>query len=302
MSAAAQAWEPGRNAVHRLLQLCDVLAIALNRFRQRSFKLPCPPDLQFALERDRLQNDYFAITNAVFPNSDTAPQNTAFRLATDAVAEMVRAGSSDEQSVRTAQEWISSIGWILVPYPYPQWTTATEMHIPFEQDGRTLERHGGVRQGLLVALAKVGQSLPTHIVQRASLAVHSWSQSQVEPVTQAQLLDWVRETHPADIPAPATPPPTGTGGNEGGKANASFKQLLLAAIDESDLSKAEAKVIRIIAEKNGSVPIVDANTLCNCDALSAFKRAKTKLRKCGWQLHQHHESLCAKPLKQRGRN
>lgn len=95
--------------------------------------------------------------------------------------------------------------------------------------------------------------------------------------------------------------PDGARGSEEGKPGVVFKELL-NVIDEAGLSKMEAKVVRVIAERNGSVPIVDANTLCDCDALSAFKRAKPKLRKCGWHLRQHHSELRAEPLKKRVRN
>lgn len=99
--------------------------------------------------------------------------------------------------------------------------------------------------------------------------------------------------------SPSVPPSVGTEKNEGGNANDAFAKLL-TVIDASGLNRTEAKVVRVIAEKRGSVPIVDANTLCDCDALSAFKRAKPKLRKLGWVLRQHHSKLCIAPLKKSG--
>ena len=237
MPTASHGLEPGRNAVHRLLQLCDVLAIALNRFRQLSFRLPIPPDPQFDSERGHLRANYFAVTAAVFPKADIAPQHTAFRLTTDAIAELVRAGSKDEEPVAAAQTWLTAVGWILVPHEYPQWTLSPEAHEPFDREGRTLEQHSRVRAGLLAALARVGSSIPVHVQQRAGLATHAWSPSVAEPVTQVQLLDWLRETEPADIPAHApvaaappptvlAPPPVGTGQSEGGKPPADAGELL----------------------------------------------------------------------------
>ena len=67
-------WNPGGNAVHRLIQIIDVLAIALNRARQLSFKLPAYRDAGYRTERDRLLEDDMAITHAVFPPADLAPQ------------------------------------------------------------------------------------------------------------------------------------------------------------------------------------------------------------------------------------
>jgi hypothetical protein len=72
---------------------------------------------------------------------------------------------------------------------------------------------------------------------------------------------------------------------------------LLDAAEKANLSMLESKVLKIIAEKGGKLSIVNANTLCEGDALSAFKRAKPKMKKQGWELHQHNNHLCAKPHK-----
>src|SRR5689334_15108516 len=107
-------WEPNRNAVHRLMQLLDVLAIAFNRFRQLSFKLPPYRDERFQAERQRLRDDFREIKVAVFPRSDIAPQYTAARLANAAVAELANCGSQDETPIRQAQDWMIAVGWVLV--------------------------------------------------------------------------------------------------------------------------------------------------------------------------------------------
>src|SRR5262249_52169637 len=110
MSEAVPQWEPGRNAVHRLIQLLDVLAIAFNRFRQLSFQLPHPHDARFGAERKRLWDDLSAVRLAVFPPEDIAPQHTAVALADRAVAELARAGSKDEAVVREAAQWLAQVG------------------------------------------------------------------------------------------------------------------------------------------------------------------------------------------------
>ncbi len=189
-------WEPDRNAVHRLIQLADVLAIALNRFRQLSFHLPHPPDEQFDTKRHHLQADYFEITKAIFQTGDMAPQYTAFRIATAAVAELVRAGSRDESPVGAAQEWLTSVGWIMVPHVAPQWTMQPDQWKAFESEGHLLGEYTKVRMGLIAALARIGQTVPNAIHQRHALAVHPWSPPS-GPITQEQLLEWVAETeHP----------------------------------------------------------------------------------------------------------
>src|SRR4051794_15825320 len=78
-------WEPDRNAVHRLVQIIDVLAIAFNRFRQLSFKLPQPGSAdytphRFTAEQERLWDAFSEVKRAVFPVADVAPQYTAASL------------------------------------------------------------------------------------------------------------------------------------------------------------------------------------------------------------------------------
>ena len=110
-------WEPSRNAVHGLIQLIDVLAIALNRFRQLSFKLPHHHDDGYHDQRRRLLADYTAVKRAAFPTADVAPQYTAARIANRAVAELSRVGSPDEAVVREAQQWVAAVGWVLETVP-----------------------------------------------------------------------------------------------------------------------------------------------------------------------------------------
>lgn len=71
---------------------------------------------------------------------------------------------------------------------------------------------------------------------------------------------------------------------------------LLSAAESAELKGMEARVVTLIAEQGGRVKIADADTLCSGDALSAFKRAKPKLKKLGWELSQRDNQLCAKRL------
>ena len=192
MSTAA-AWEPARNAVHRLLQLIDVLAIALNRFRQLSFKLPPYSNPQFHSERERLQADYHGVTRAIFPTADIAPQYTAARIANLAVAELARAGSKDEQAVRDAQAWLADTGWILVPCAAPQ-APESPLWERFMREGQALTQYNPVRQQLFATLARVGQTVPDEIVRRDRLASCPLMHEGEEPIPQDVLLRLVRET------------------------------------------------------------------------------------------------------------
>jgi hypothetical protein len=90
---------------------------------------------------------------------------------------------------------------------------------------------------------------------------------------------------------PSSPPPTDT----------NSLAALLVAVDKAELIGMEAKVVKIIAEKGGKVAVADAETRCGGDAVSAFKRAKPKMKKQGWNLHQQNNQLCAKPLPPKGR-
>src|SRR5262245_59477647 len=105
---SAGSWEPDRSAVHRLIQIVDILAIALNQYRQSSFTVTSQAKPDYTPERrqtqlSRLVADYCQIKYAVFAGEYVAPQYLADALATEAIAELVRQGSSDhEGAVRRA--------------------------------------------------------------------------------------------------------------------------------------------------------------------------------------------------------
>lgn len=136
----APPWNPAGNAVHHLVQLIDVLAIAFNRFRQLSFKLPHHRDARYQPERQRLWDDYFAVRRAIFPAADIAPQHTAARRGHAAVAELARRGSTDEARVRDAQRWLTELGWGLVPHVAP-FEPHSGFWKPFNGKGHLLSQH-----------------------------------------------------------------------------------------------------------------------------------------------------------------
>jgi hypothetical protein len=200
-------WEPGRNAVHGLIQLIDVLAIALGRFQQSSFELPAHDDPAFPAESKRLWDDYSEIAHAVFPRADVAPQHTAARLAYLAVAELVRAGSRDVTAVDDAQRWMSDRGWILVPHVAPKGVDSEQWQ-PFNSEAELLSQHGLLRHRLFAALAQVGQTVPDEVVQRGKLAVWPLGHAGGGPVPQPLLLGWVREAaRSSDAPSSRGSPP-----------------------------------------------------------------------------------------------
>jgi hypothetical protein len=197
MSDPFARWEPDRNAVHRLIQLLDVLAIAFNRFRQLSFQLPEPDtsaDWQVAL--DRLRHDYSEIVRAVCPREDTAPQYTALTLADEAVAELVRAGVRDQEAVvRRAQQLFTALGWCS-PRPAPH-SPHCETWKAFNGEGELLTDYLAVRPALLAALARTGQTVPRSIRRRDAEAFKPLVYDGEQPIPNSVLLGWVAETEPA---------------------------------------------------------------------------------------------------------
>jgi hypothetical protein len=208
MSDAVPRWEPSRNAVHRLIQLLDVLAIAFNRFRELSFHLPRrdSPDYteeQFRAGRQRLWDDFSAVKRAVFPREDIASQHTAAALADAAVAEMVRAGSRDEVTVRQAAQWLCDVGRVFAPHvslSTPFCPTAKA----FDAEGELLQQYLPHRRNLLAALARVGQTVPDQVVRRQYLAFGPHVHDGEEPVPQGVLLGWVAEAKPHSDPGAAS--------------------------------------------------------------------------------------------------
>jgi hypothetical protein len=217
-------WEPDRNAVHRLIQLLDVLAITFNRFRQLSFYLPTyDPPHQFdtagwQASVERIRSDFAAIRGAMF-NGYGAPARRAERLADEAVAEFARAGARDEatlSAVADAARWIGTIGtsWqVNTPRPWdygvrdcnhPEHIEATKSREErFEGEFTLLLQYGSIRRGLLSALARIGQTVPPEIDKREAITHYAWPKGGSDPITQAELLALLRETEPSVAPLPS---------------------------------------------------------------------------------------------------
>jgi hypothetical protein len=108
-------------------------------------------------------------------------------------------------------------------------------------------------------------------------------------IARLKVLALTSATEPAAVNADVAAPPISS-------------HPLLEAAKSANLLGAEMRVIRAIAEKDGRIKIADADTLCQCDALSAFKRVKKRKEFKGWKLRQIDNHLCAEPIKKRGRN
>lgn len=77
---------------------------------------------------------------------------------------------------------------------------------------------------------------------------------------------------------------------------------LLAAAGKARLIGMEARVVKVIVRGGGQLRVANADTECEGDAVSAFKRAKRKISKFGWVLFQLNGELCASPKKPKVRN
>jgi len=226
MSDHHSRWEPGRDPVHRLLHHLDVLAIAFNRFRQLSFRLPVKqegttPDPDsgpaFLSERSRLLDDLDAVRDAVYRSWEwTTPTRFAERLADEAVAAFARRGAATESASRAvagAAEWVGGVvtKWAVGaarPWDY----YSVELLPPdgrrpvrrFDTEAAVLDDYRTHRRALLAALAVIGETIPPAIDRRAQLAFHTWPRTDSDPVTQNELLALAREADPA--PDRAVPP------------------------------------------------------------------------------------------------
>lgn len=214
-------WAPSSNSVHRLLQYLDVLGIAFQRFRQRSYALPTRrPQEQFDTtawqEGVRALTDEFnAIRHRLFVGA-FAPARHAERLAEEAIAEFARLGGRDDttlQAVAEAAMWVGHVGtsWnVGAPRPWNYGTPRLESSGPntdredrFEAEFRVLERYSPVRAALTLALARTGHTIPGNVHDRRYLTYDPWSQGQREPISQRDLLALAAE-------ATSAPPTTGS--------------------------------------------------------------------------------------------
>ena len=110
-----------------------------------------------------------------------------------------------------------------------------------------------------------------------------------ERILTAVLVDQSRQS--AGSARPAAPAVVDT---DAPRKLAVARHPLLDAAEAANLIGAELRVIRVIADAGGRIRIADADTLCGCNAIDAFKRAKRKLK--GWKFKQVDNQLCIDPV------
>jgi hypothetical protein len=206
MSNTSPSWEPSHNAIHNFIQTCDVVAIALHRFRQRELQLRDEGEPGHETALRSLEDQYCAITRAVFPTSDKSPSRTAFRLASKAIAELRRNGSSDEEAVGQAQVWLTNVGNLLLPTRYSRSLLYNPREKKWNEEGLLLIQYRAMRQQLIAALSRIGKDIPDCIHERDWLTADSWLLGEPEPITQDELFALVRGMElDAEQPNPQPP-------------------------------------------------------------------------------------------------
>ncbi|QDU23379.1 hypothetical protein [Urbifossiella limnaea] len=223
MSDHRPRWEPGRDPVHRLIQCLDVVAIALHRFHQQSFRLPrqqrgrpCDPEgsAGWFNGRDRLRADFEAVRDAVctLEQSD-AVGGFGQLLYDEAAGEFTRLGAWDEATRTTVAEaatWVNHAVRAPVagigPTPRP-WHCDISQPVPsgqpqhgvqFEQEQHAVVDAARIRTALISALVQAGGHVPSDVRARRQLYSHSWQQA--DPITPDELLALARLTN---VPPPA---------------------------------------------------------------------------------------------------
>jgi hypothetical protein len=216
MSNRAPRWEPGRNPVHRLVHCLDVLAIAFNRFRQCSFRLPSQregvtvdPDGTTAYSdgANRLRAELAAVRDAICrPDEWTVPRYFAERLADEAVAAFVQRGAGNEHACQAVADAANWIGGVLTPWvvgtvrPWNYYVeTVTDTPRPgerFDAEAAVITDYHQARRGLLSALATAGETVPPVINPRGGRASRRWRRGGTVAISLDQLLGLAREATP----------------------------------------------------------------------------------------------------------
>jgi hypothetical protein len=283
-----------------------VLAIAFARFQQRSFSLPTHnPPQAFDTEGwfsgvKRLRDEFNAIRSAIFSGCDLSSHHRAARLMDEAVAALARDGVNDDAAataVGDAARWLGEVGtsWAVnTPRPWnygvydpsnseaPDVTRSREKR--FEDEIHLRGQYLLLRRRLLFTLARTGAVVPVEIDRRAALTSHGWPAEGSDPITQDELLAWVRETEQADT--------NGSGPPADDKPDGLFAGLRVAA-DKLRLKGNEQTIVAELCKRNGRVPLADLSAQCEWAAPyedtwnAAHGRLNKKLKKHGWRLRTH---------------
>ena len=207
MSPAAPVWEPAGNAVHRLIQYLDVLAIALQQYWMGlTWQLPDPRSPEYtpatvAEVHRKFLADFTAVHTRMFSNDlitrDFIPQT----LADAAVAAFVRLGRREaEQLVREAQKWLEAASYDAPVSAGRQ--TGDGWQKGLEKLGEWVDTLMRLRTDLINALVLTGNEVPPFIylrLARMTLQVPATVDHLIQLIDEAQLSERQLEP-PAPLP------------------------------------------------------------------------------------------------------
>ena len=192
-------WEPSRNAIHRLIQVMDVLAASLWRFRQLSLERAhsdpsLPEGSGHGASRNayltELRDDWQRVLLRVFPAN--VPQHaTLARWVDDAVHAANEIGLSNAlAAIGSAGEWVGQVGLIFASAP-PDAVTADDRE-RFEFVEQMLESWGDQRDNLFRLLRRHGQPVTDEVELRRLQILNS----QMPLMSVAELSRLVDEAEP----------------------------------------------------------------------------------------------------------
>ena len=151
-------WEPSRNAIHRLIQIMDVLAGSLQRFQQLSLQFSLP---ESASPKERVANrnsylpelrdDYQRVLLRVFPPCDGEPDLIATELVLAAnVVVFEHYGDEVKCYIRRAADWLRHIVSFYTPQTAECFTVDDRRKFDFCE--QLLSAWSAIRKGLFLVL------------------------------------------------------------------------------------------------------------------------------------------------------
>jgi hypothetical protein len=289
-------WDPAGNAFHRLIQLIDVLALAMNRARRLSAHFPEPDESGDDRLLKSLWDQYLSVYQSIFPPEDIHSRHTAFRLANDARIELLKSGSTDEHAICAAHKWLENAGLLPVPWPAPR--EGEEPCAWYEHDSKVLEEYYSVRHGLITTLTRLRQTIPDYVLRREDYVSHPWPIGS-NPFTVGDLYCLIQKATPlAEKPSDSS---AGQAGNRKGGLVKSHPEtlsaLLIAAQKDLGLKGQERAVVEHLCNAGGELPISDLAHMEGVDwsdPIQGFKnlqrRLLPKLKPFGWELRRQNNT------------
>ncbi|MDY3557589.1 hypothetical protein R5W23_000116 [Gemmata sp. JC673] len=212
-----------------------------------------------------------------------------------AVPALVAVRDVEALSPQEEREHVAPIRQSLVSYLHDQFSDLRWVAANHVRESMLPQYERDVAELRLAVFAIVGgggcwDAAATYARHLLSEFVHTW-------------WPYVRDEPVKCGPQPGAGDPLKPAGETTGQVSApppSLRTQIELAVEQADLSNTEAKVVRYIAKQGGKAAINDVKTACDCDFLSAFKRAKEPMKKKGWLLRQRNSELRIESLQTQG--